>query len=149
MLPAQGTLAHDEVAPQVHLRGERWNLEFLGVTQGRPLAAVVPLDALTPERLAAIGRFWAALKGDAVPPDPRISPQRRQRLLLMLRVIDARASGATYRTIAKVLFPRHDHDSASWVGTAVRETTIRLARDGMKLVRGGYTSLLRRPRRSR
>lgn len=67
----------------------------------------------------------------------------------MLRAVDARETGATYRAIAQFLFPQYENDAASWVGSAIRETTIRLARDGMKLVRGGYRSLLRRPRRDR
>ena len=66
----------------------------------------------------------------------------------MLRVVDARFAGVTYRAIAEVIFAQHDIEPASWVGSAIRETTIRLARDGMKLVRGEYLSLLRRPRRS-
>ncbi len=66
----------------------------------------------------------------------------------MLRVVDARIEGATYRTIAQILFLQHRIDAASWVGNALRETTIRLARDGLKLVEGGYRTLLRRPRRS-
>lgn len=67
----------------------------------------------------------------------------------MLRAVDARGDGATYRAIAEHLYPQHENDAASWVGSAIRETTIRLARDGMKLVRGGYRTLLRRPRRER
>jgi hypothetical protein len=35
----------------------------------------------------------------------------------------------------------------SWAGNALRESTIRLARDGAKLVAGGYRTLLRRPRK--
>ena len=67
----------------------------------------------------------------------------------MLRAVDARETGATYRAIAQFLFPQHENDATSWVGSAIRETTIRLARDGIKLVRGGYRALLRRPRRER
>lgn len=117
--------------------------------KGDALAAVIPLDQMTPDRLTALGRFWSAATGRAVPPDPRITPQRRQRARQMLRVVDARHAGAIYRTIAEYLFPQHQIDAASWVGSAIRETTIRLARDGMKLVRGGYRALLRRPRRER
>lgn len=113
------------------------------------VAAVIPLDDMTPDRLTAIGRFWAAAMRRPVPADPRITPQRLRRARQMLRVVDARATGATYRNVAQFLFPRHENDAASWVGSAIRETTIRLARDGMKLVRGGYRTLLRRPRRER
>lgn len=110
---------------------------------------MIPLDEMTQDRLTALGRFWFAATGRAVPPDPRMTPQRLQRARQMLRAIDARETGATYRTIAQFLFPQHENDAASWVGSAIRETTIRLTRDGMKLVRGGYRGLLRRPRRER
>ena len=100
-------------------------------------------DELTPDRLTAVERLWHAMFGKRVPPDPRLTPQRRQRARQMLRAIDARASGAIYRTVAEHLFPQHKIDAASWVGDPIREITIRLARDGMKLVRGGYRTLLR------
>jgi hypothetical protein len=65
----------------------------------------------------------------------------------MLRAVDARFEQQTYRAIAMALFPTHQVEAASWAGDALRETTIRLARDGMKLVRGGYRNLLMRPRK--
>mgnify|MGYP002868023146 CR=1 FL=1 len=104
---------------------------------------------MTPDRLTALARFWAAATGRAVAPDPRMTTQRLHRARQMLRAVDARHAGAIYRTIAEHLFPQHQIDTASWVGHPIRETTIRLARDGMKLVRCGYRSLLRRPRRDR
>src|SRR3546814_20150422 len=66
----------------------------------------------------------------------------------MLRVVDGRLAGVKYRSIAEALFPSHKIDSSSWAGDALREITIRLARDGLQLVEGGYRTLLRRPRRS-
>lgn len=65
----------------------------------------------------------------------------------MLRTVDGRREGATYRAIAEALFPDHQIETSSFAGNALRETTIRLARDGMKLVGGGYRALLRKPRR--
>lgn len=113
-----------------------------------PLAAIVLLDSDTPDRLEGVGRFWTAASGQPPPPDNRITPKRRARLHSMLRAIDGHIAGATYRNIGEVLFPAHEIDAKSWVGNSVRETTIRLVRDGMKLVRGGYRDLLRRSRRS-
>lgn len=134
---------------RLNLNGERFDVSLTGRVEGDALAAVIPLDEMTPDRLTALGRFWSGATGRAVLPDPRITPQRLQRARQMLRAIDARETGATYRAIAQFLFPQHENDAASWVGSAIRETTIRLARDGMKLVRGGYRALLRRPRRER
>jgi hypothetical protein len=115
---------------------------------GSPLAAVLLFDDDTPDRLAALSRFWSALRGLKTPPDDRVTPRRRARLRTMLRAVDGHRAGATYRNIGEALFPKHKIDAQSWVGNSVRETTIRLVRDGMKLVRGGYRDLLRRPHRS-
>ncbi|MGY3539827.1 hypothetical protein ACVIIY_004047 [Bradyrhizobium sp. USDA 4515] len=133
---------------QLHIRDQRYDVSLAAHTD-EPIAAVVPLDELTPDRLTALARFWAAVRGRRVPPDPRLTPQRRQRARQMLRAVDARQAGAVYRVVAEHLFPQHKIDAASWVGDPIREITIRLARDGMKLVRGGYRTLLRRPRRDR
>ncbi|MBB4840917.1 hypothetical protein HNP52_004014 [Sphingomonas kyeonggiensis] len=112
-----------------------------------PRAALVLLDEATPDRLEAIARYWRGLREPPALPDPRVTPQRRQRLRQMLRAVDARLERESYRGIAVVLFSRHHIEAASWAGDALRETTIRLARDGMKLVHGGYRDLLKRPRK--
>lgn len=139
----------DVALPQIHLRGERYDVELIARPEETALAAIVVLDDLTPDRLTSLARFWSAVSGRDVPPDPRVTPQRQRRARQMLRVVDARGAGVTYRAIANQLFPQHGNDAASWVGSAIRETTIRLARDGMKLVQGGYRTLLKRPRRDR
>ncbi|MDE1992615.1 MAG: DUF2285 domain-containing protein [Rhizobiaceae bacterium] len=105
------------------------------------------MDDATPDRLEAIARYWRGLNAPSIPPDPRITPQRRQRLRQMLRAVDARLERETYRAIATVLYPQHHTDAASWAGDAIRETIIRLSRDGMRLVDGGYRDLLRRARK--
>lgn len=148
-LRAHAVREREEGLIRLDLHGQRFDVSFSGSIDGEALAAVIPLDEMTPDRLTALGRFWSAATGRAVSPDPRMTPQRRLRARQMLRAIDARETGAAYRTIAQFLFPKHENDPASWVGSAIRETTIRLARDGMKLVRGGYRTLLRRPRRER
>ncbi|WP_309085564.1 DNA -binding domain-containing protein [Chelativorans sp.] len=89
-------------------------------------------------------------KGGELIQDPaRLTPQRRHRARLMLRVFDARVAGASYRKIAEQIFPKLRHDAATWDENPVRVSIARLARDGMSYVRGGYRTLLRRPRRSR
>lgn len=148
-LTADALVMHDPTLIRIAAQGEPFDLTFEKVDGSPALAAVVMLADLTLDRLAALARFWNAIAGKRIPPDPRLTDQRRQRARQMLRAVDARATGATYRLIAESLFPRHDIEPAAWVGTAIRETTIRLVRDGLKLVRGGYRSLLRRPRRDR
>lgn len=148
-LTADVLVAHDPDLLRIVIQGQSFDLAFEKADQPSALAAIVMLDDLTPDRLAALVRFWNAIAGKRIPPDPRMTDQRRNRARQMLRAVDARAAGATYRLIAESLFPRHDIEPAAWVGTAIRETTIRLVRDGLKLVRGGYRSLLRRPRRDR
>src|SRR3546814_4387104 len=71
-----------------------------------------------------------------LPADNRITEQRRKRIPQMLRVVDGRLAGVKYRSIAEALFPSHKIDSSSWSGDALREITIRLARDGLQLVEG-------------
>lgn len=138
-----------ENGAQVLLAGDAQFPAFMSeAPAGRPLAAIIPLDDDTLDRLAALGRFWAGLRRPPTPLDDRVTPQRRRRLQQMLRVIDGRQAGNTYRSIAQALFPKHRIDPAAWAGDALRETIIRLARDGFKLVDGGYRTILRRPRRS-
>lgn len=116
------------------------------LTPDDTLSAIAVLDALLPDRLEAISRLWQAL-GRSPSSPPGLTAQRRSRLRQILRVFDARRDGTSYRGIAEVLFPQHRIDAVSWAGNALRETTIRLARDGAKLVAGGYRTLLRRSRK--
>ena len=56
-------------------------------------------------RTHAARRLWPALNNRAAGPAFHdLSPQRRQRLALALRALDARADGNPYRVIAGVLF---------------------------------------------
>ena len=148
-LQAHAIIEHDAALIRLALRGEPYDVALTDVDDSRPLGAFVMFDELTPDRLTAVERLWHAMFGKRVPPDLRMTLQRRQRARQMLRAVDARQSGAIYRVVAEHLFPQHKIDTASWVGDPIREITIRLARDGMKLVRGGYRTLLRRPRRDR
>jgi hypothetical protein len=62
-------------------------------------------DELTLDRVIAIEGLWHAMFGKRVPPDPRLTSQRRHRTRLMLRVFDPRVAGASYRKIAEQIFP--------------------------------------------
>jgi len=140
---------NDQDVVRIDLRGERFDFRIDGGDPAAPYAAVVILDEHTPDRLTTVGRFWQAMKSRRVSTDRRLTPQKRERTRLMLRAIDARQAGATYRAVAISLFPQHETEPGTWVGSTIRETTIRLARDGLKLVDGGYLTLLRLPRRQR
>lgn len=75
---------------RLQIRGERFDTAFND--DRRMLAAVVLLDELTPDRLNALARFWAALAGKSLAPDPRVTRTRQKRAKEMLRVVDGRAS---------------------------------------------------------
>jgi hypothetical protein len=111
------------------------------------LAAVIPLDTDAPDRLDAVSRLLRALTTPPPPADLRVTPQRRRRLRHMLRAFDGRASRATYREIAEVMFGASRVASDAWKTSPLRDATIRLARDGLAMVNGGYRDLLRRRRR--
>ena len=141
-------LQYDEALVRLEMRRESFDVALTALSSRQALAALLILDDLLPDRLTALARFWAAIKNRRAPADPRVTPQRQRRARLMLRVVDARVAGATYRQIAAQLFPNLKHDSETWVENPVRETTVRLARDGLAFVRGGYRRILRLPRRS-
>jgi hypothetical protein len=106
-----------------------------------PLAAIIPMDADLPERVAALLDAWHALVGRAPVRDP-ITPQRRRRLILGLRALDGRAAGASYRTLAAGLFGSDRVPSgAAWKTHDLRSRTLRLVSDATVLMRGGYRTL--------
>ena len=148
-LHAHAIVEHDAALIRLALRGELYDVALADADDSRPIGAFVMFDELTLDRLIAIERLWHAMFGKRVPPDLRLTPQRRHRARLMLRVFDARVAGASYRKIAEQIFPNLKHDAATWDENAVRATIARLVRDGMAHIRGGYRRLLRRPRRSR
>ncbi len=112
-----------------------------------PLAAIIPLDAGLPERVAALLDAWHALAGRAPIRDP-ITPQRRQRLILGLRALDGRAAGASYRALAAGLFGADRVPSgAAWKSHDLRSRTLRIVADATALMRGGYRALAGLPLR--
>lgn len=111
------------------------------------LAAVIPLDTDARDRLDAVSRFLSELTAPPPPADLRVTPQRRRRLRHMLRAFDGRACRATYREIAEIMFGAFRVASDPWKTSPLRDATIRLVRDGIAMVNGGYRDLLRRRRR--
>lgn len=116
-----------------------------GARAGQPLSAVIPLDASARGRLSAIDRFIKVQSG-RVHPDWRLTLAQRRRLALMLRALDGRTEGASHLDLASALFGRRMIDPALWHASSFRYMTLRLVRDGLKMVDGGYRQLLR-PRR--
>lgn len=115
---------------------------------GRPLAAVIPLDKDFLTRIASLLRFHRRLLGRTAGPLPRgwpLTAYRLARLDLMLRALDLRQSGATYRDIAAAL-GRDDASRLSasdWKMSASRSFVVRLVRDGIAMMNGDYRKLLR------
>nr|WP_272871292.1 DUF2285 domain-containing protein [Agrobacterium vitis] len=112
------------------------------------MVAIIILDDDTPDRLHALIRFSAMLTSQRVPPDNRLTPQRRRRTRQMLRVFDARSAGATYRDIAIAIYGRSRVASEPWKTSSLRDAVIGLVEGGFTMVDGGYLQLLRRRRRS-
>lgn len=129
--------------------GPKTQLLFLpGAAPADPLAAVIPLDADTLGRIEALTRFWRALHHRPVPPDTRMTAQRRRRLRLMMQAVDGRTNGASYREIAIVQFGRERIAAEPWKTSALRDMVIGFVEGGIAMVRGGYLQLLRHRRRS-
>lgn len=112
-------------------------------------AVLLPLDEHFQTRVAAALRVWRVLTGRRPGPDPQaLTPQRRSRLLLALRALDGRLAHASYRQLAEGLFgPLPLRGDADWNSHDLRDRTIRLARLGVELSRGGYRHLLLYPDR--
>lgn len=74
-----------------------------------------------------------------------LTPYRLARLTLILRALDLRDGGATYRQIA-VELGREDATNLSasdWKMSASRSFVVRLVRDGIAMMKGDYRKLLR------
>ena len=113
-------------------------------------AAELVLDGDFEIRSHAALRLWLALNGrPAGSTFHELSPQRRQRLALALRALDARIEGNSYREIAEGLFGTRHIPERAWKSDDLRNRTIRLVQTGLDLMRGGYRELLRRARRKR
>ena len=109
-----------------------------------PLFVLSPLDHGARSMHRATGRLLDFLDGKRIGADCRLTPQKRHRFKSMLRAVDGRSNGATYREIAENLFGASRVASEPWKTSPLRDTTIRLVRDGLAMVAGGYLDLLRR-----
>lgn len=151
-----GLVTHPAIQIDIHLATSRRNADSLharvaGGAQftllgeggcDRPLAAVIPLDGMARDRLGAIKRFLRSQGGRRVF-DTRLTHTQRRRLAQMLRALDGRREGASYLELALALFGRRLVDPANWQDSSFRYTTLRLVRDGLRMVDRGYRQLLR------
>jgi len=113
-----------------------------------PVAVVLPLDDLFEDRIDTALQIWRTIRrGTRVAAAP-FTAQRRRRLKLLLRALDAALLGVGYREIARGLFGDRVPDGAEWRNHPLRAQTIRLVKDGRALMRGGYLRLLRPDRRT-
>ncbi|SCM70144.1 conserved hypothetical protein [uncultured Pleomorphomonas sp.] len=111
-------------------------------------AVILPLDALLELRAEAVLRFWRAVNGRPSGPWHHPLPkQTRDRHVLILRALDAHRTGASYRTIAEVLFGFHGRTKADWEQSELKNRTRRLVADGLRYMRGDYRRLLHYPLR--
>lgn len=112
-----------------------------------PLALVLPLDGLFESRLEAGRRLLHRLVGGRTPKPSGFTAHRRRRLKLVLRALDGFLAEEGYRGVARVLFPGRIPTGSRWRTDSARSRTIRLVKDGLALMRGGYLDLLRPERR--
>ncbi|HEY5820011.1 MAG TPA: DUF2285 domain-containing protein [Mesorhizobium sp.] len=73
-------------------------------------------------------------------------PQRRRRLIEMLRATDGRRAGATYQDIAEAVFGAERESATLWKSMPLRDVVLRRVRTGLNLGAGGYRTLLHKHR---
>ncbi|WP_188166981.1 DUF2285 domain-containing protein [Oryzicola mucosus] len=118
---------------------------FSDTALGEPLAAVIPLDSMAKERLSAVSRLLIR-NSKRQAPDDRLTSNQRRRLSHLLRACDGRVDGASHFQLAQALYGRRMVERRTWQDSPFRYATIRLIRDGAKLLNGGYRKLLSRRR---
>jgi len=107
-----------------------------------PLGILIPLDDLTPRRMAAALRLWLTLHGRPAR-DRHPTPAQRRQLILRLRALDGHADGEALRDLARSLFgAAHVPDGPAWKTHDLRSRTLRLLATARALRDGGYRELL-------
>jgi hypothetical protein len=109
--------------------------------EGESVAAMLPLDDAAPVRIDATAAFWRTLARKRSK-QQRSPPLWKARLIPALQALDGRQSGASYRAIATALYGEERIAAEPWKTSSLRDTTIRLVRRGLFLMRGGYRRLL-------
>ena len=120
-----------------------------GTHSTHTVAVVLPLDDLFEDRLDDARQVWRAIRRRKTTAATPFTAQRRNRIRLLLRALDATLLGVGYREIARGLFGDRVPNDAEWRSHHLRAQTIRLVKDSRALMLGGYLELLRPDRRKR
>jgi hypothetical protein len=97
-------------------------------------------------RVLRLIRFQRRLTGRSSGPLPegwQITRRHHQRLSLMVRALDGHLADASYREIADALYGAEAVTRYAWKTSSIRGQTIRLVKDAIGMMRGGYRKLLR------
>lgn len=112
-----------------------------------PPAVLLPLDRLFEIRAQSAIRLWRALHDSNPGKNPTtLTRDRRKRLTLALRALDAQLAGFTYREIFAALSEVRIPGRA-WKTHDRRGYIIRLAELGVEMMLGDYRKLLQHPYR--
>lgn len=139
----QGADGHHIVLQDLEGAHRLW---LRGLRPGVRMAALVALDADALLRLAGVLRLRRHLDGRPAGPVPRawtITARLRRRLVLMVRALDGHHAGASYREIALALYGPGAVAAYPWKTSSLRGQTIRLVKDAVAAMKGGYRRLLR------
>jgi len=105
------------------------------------LCAIIPMDQMADKRLDATRDYLRSLTGrKALTKKP--PRNKNERMPSALRALDGYLSGATYREIAYSFYDAARLETEPWRVSSVRDTTIRLVRSGLALMRKDYRKLL-------
>nr|WP_274709345.1 DUF2285 domain-containing protein [Nitratireductor luteus] len=108
-------------------------------------AVILPMDSFLELRAHAARRLWRSLNGRVPGPDFRAMPaQLRQFHILSLRALDARLREISYRKIAEVLLGFRG-TKEDWESDPRKNRARRLVGNGLRMMRGGYRTLLHYP----
>lgn len=131
-----------------HVSGGDHRIWLTNAPPERPtnFVVILPLDALFELRAEAARRFWLALARR--PPGQRrhdLPRQTRDRHILILRALDAKLTGVSYRVIAEALLGFRGRSKNDWEISPLKNKVRRLVADGLFYMRGGYRELLTYP----
>ena len=113
-------------------------------------AAELPLDCDFEARAYAARRLWRAMNGRSPGPTfHELSTQRRERLALAVRALDARVAAVTIVRSPKLCSARRVSLIVPGKPTICAIEPSVSCKAASRLMRGGYRELLRQPRRKK